>query len=307
MLEKHLIRVKPLSRSRGNYFKKIIFLIFVFLFALFLQQEEIHRKCIFQCPKDLSVWIFDVGQGDAIFLQTPEGKQILIDAGGSHQILSKLGSVLLPWDRKIDAFISTHPDADHLTGGIDLLDRYQVKTIYETGVQSNEPIQEGFYEAIEEKHIPIQFLKGGDSFFIDGVHFNVLAPDLSVYGKKIKETNEASLVLLVTYRQTNLLFTADLPTQVETQIFDDLHDPVDVLKVAHHGSAYATSSVFLDHIHPRFSIISVGSNTYGHPHPVVLKRLKDHESQIFRTDQDGDILIQSNGKELMVQSTPLLF
>ncbi|PJA47366.1 hypothetical protein CO172_01880 [Candidatus Uhrbacteria bacterium CG_4_9_14_3_um_filter_36_7] len=308
MSAKHLIRARPLYTSvRTKSIKSFLFFFGVFLFAFFLQQKEISSYFLPWTSKDFIIWIFDVGQADAIFLQTPEGKQILLDAGGDSQILSKIGQVLPIWDRTIDVFISTHPDADHLTGAISVLESYKVKTIFESGAKSNEPVQESFYKIIREQNIPTHYLLGGDTFWFDGIKFEVLAPDRAVYGKYLKDTNEASVVLLVTYGETSILFTGDLPIEAESQILSDINMPVDILKVPHHGSRFATSPMLLDRICPNTAIISVGTNSYGHPHPVVLERLQNKGVKIFRTDQDGDILIKSDATNLVIYASPLFF
>jgi len=271
--------------------------------------------------KELKVWVFDVGQGDAIFIETPEGKQILVDAGSDGTILTKLGEVMLPWDRTIDAVVVTHPHADHEGGLPEVLRRYQVGIIYETGVLGYDDLQEAVRELVEEHGTEIILTSegvlppsyatygGGQGWGLgEELGLEVLAPDTNLQNKKLDNLNNASIVLLLTYGDTSILLTGDAPIDEENQILDDLSEQVDVLKVAHHGSVTSTSGNFLETVSPRYAIISVGAdNDYGHPHPATLERLRARGIEMFRTDLDGDILITSIGGEPTVESRPLPF
>lgn len=268
--------------------------------------------------KELKVWVFDVGQADAIFIETPEGEQILVDAGSNGSILTKLGQVMLPWDRIIDAVIVTHPHADHEGGLPEVLARYKVGTIYETGVLGYYDLQQAVRELAEGQGTEIRLVSEGilpPSYGAYGggmgrgpMTIEILAPDTNLQNKKIDNLNEASIVLLLTYGETSILLTGDAPIDEESQIFDDLSEPIDVLKIAHHGSVTSTSGNFLETVLPRYVIISVGDdNDYGHPHPATLERLRLRGIEIFRTDLDGDILITSTGGEPIVESRPLPF
>lgn len=266
-----------------------------------------------QLDKELKVWIFDVGQADAIFIETPEGEQILVDAGADSSVLTKLGQVMLPWDRSIDAVIITHPHADHEGGLPEVLSRYNVGTIYETGVLGYDDLQDSVRELTEGQGAVMDLVSEGTPPLLAkergaGVRLEIIAPDTNLQNKKLDNLNEASVVLLLTYGETSILLTGDAPIDEEDEIFDDLAEPVDVLKVAHHGSVTSTSGSFLEVAKPRYAIISVGTdNDYGHPHPATLERLQTRGIKIFRTDLDGDVLITSTGGEPIVESRPLPF
>lgn len=257
--------------------------------------------------KELKVWIFDVGQGDAIFIETSEGEQVLVDAGGSGAILAKLGQVMLPWDRTIDAVIVTHPHADHEGGLPEVLLRYNVGTIYETGVLGTSDLQASVAELARERGTEIVLVSGGVLPLSYGA-LEIFAPNANLQNKKLDNLNAASIVLLLTYGETSVLLTGDAPIDEEDEILDDIFESIDVLKVAHHGSATSTSGRFLDVVNPRYAIVSVGAeNDYGHPHPATLGRLRTRSVETFRTDLDGDILITSTGREPSVESRPLPF
>jgi len=267
-------------------FSRIFFLVVLIgLGAFFLRQEARFSA------SGLSVWFFDVGQGDAILIQTPHGHQVLVDGGPDQSILSKLGSAMLPWDRTMDRAIVTHNDADHTTGFRAVTETYQVDQVM---VAEDLSWREGEI-----------FLRAGDRFVVDGVLFEVLWPTAEALADRSLSDNEQSLVLWVTYQETSLLLTGDIEALQEAQI---LWPDVDVLKVAHHGSASSSSLDFLRALQPEEAVISCGrENPYGHPHPVILDRLTQVGAKILRTDLDGDILLFVDEQESEIVSSPLPF
>ena len=295
----------------------------VMVFSLFLQGTQAEWF-----SSDLKVWVLDVGQGDAIFIQTPEGEQILVDSGNPGTVLAKLGQVMPPWDRTIDKVIVTHPHADHEGGLPEILRRYQVTTIYETGVLGYDDMQYQVTELAAEQgteiilssngvlpsssprwgRVGLHPPKSGEGGESAQLELRIIAPDSNLHNKKIDNLNSASIVLLLTYGDTSILLTGDATNEEESDFLSDLSEPIDILKVAHHGSVTSTSQKFLEIAAPRFAIFSVGAdNDYGHPHPVTLERLYSRDIEIFRTDLDGDVLITSDGGEPVVESRPLPF
>lgn len=243
----------------------------------------------------LRAWFFDIGQGDATFIETPNGKQILIDGGPDRTVLQKLPQAMWPWDRTIDAVIVTHPDADHITGLVGVLNRYQVGAIYETGVRGGTSVIAELTEAMNDEHAERHITRAGQSFEYDGVVFDVLWPTSQAVAKQ-KDRNNTSIVLRVRYGDTTLLLTGDAEADIES-VFAKRAGDVDVLKAGHHGSKTSTATIFLKLVTPEHAVISAGKNNrYGHPHPIVLSRLKDIGAQIWRTDTNGDILLTSDGR-----------
>lgn len=281
---------------------------FVFLLILFTvaMGSVAQNRLVFHTP-GLRVWFFDVGQGDALFLETASGKQMLIDTGPSDVVLQKLGEVMWPWDRNIDALVLTHPDADHIAGTLGVLDRYQIGQVYESGLVAYTSVANKIKEQEQAKHLPVSFLRAGDGFVFDGVRVDVLWPrDIDVANAK-DDRNQASIVLKLTYKDTTVLLTGDAPETAE-QMFAAQAGHIDVLKVGHHGSVTSTTNELLDAIQPTKSIVSVGKqNRYGHPHPLILERLRLHHTSILQTMREGDILLWSNGKESHIEPHPLLF
>ncbi len=256
---------------------------------------------------ELRVWFFDVGQGDAIFIETPDHRQILIDGGPSQAVLSKLGQVMPPWDRSVDAIVLTHPHLDHVAGLVSVLERYDVAAVYDGGALARTGVMDAFGDKSVAELAATDHLVAGDRIVYGAVTLDVLAPTRSVDGTYPKDPNEASVVLLLTYGDTMILLMGDAPDDVEDDILPAVGD-VDVLKVGHHGSRTSSSIEFLDDVTPEFAIISDGvGNSYGHPHPATLQRLEDRGIRIRRTDLDGDILLTSTGGEPTVEPSPLPF
>ncbi len=264
----------------------------------------------------LQVWFFDVGQGDAIFIQTPDNKQILVDGGPGETVLSKLGSVMPFWDRTLDMIVLTHPHSDHISGLIEVLDRYQVDQIVMTGVNYQSIYLDAFEERVVEENAIVNIINkqgpltlptdpagSGDPAY----SMEVIYPNESFYGRYVDELNETSIVLELTYGETSVLLTGDIYVEQEAELIRSLDHSVDVLKVAHQGSKSSTSVEFLDAIDPDTAIITVGENPYGHPHAIVLRRLQDRGIKIYRTDLDGDVLLVSDGKSEMLQERELMF
>lgn len=256
---------------------------------------------------ELRVWFFDVGQGDSIFIETPDHYQILVDGGPSQEILSKLGQVMPPWDRSIDAIVLTHPHKDHVSGLVSVLERYDVAAVYDGGALSHTGEMDAFEADTVAENATTKHLVEGDHFAYGDVTLDVLAPTHPIDGTYPKDPNEASVVMLLSYHDTTLLLMGDAPADVEHDILPNVGD-IDVLKVGHHGSRTSSSTEFFDVVTPEFAIISDGiDNSYGHPHPATLQRLEDRRVRVERTDLDGDILLTSTGGEPTVEPSPLPF
>lgn len=248
---------------------------------------------VFASPTDEKVKIdfFDVGQGDALLIDASNGNQVLIDGGPSDAILNKLGSALSFFDRKIEFVILTHPDADHLSGLIEVLKRYDVGEILETGIEDSTSEYATWNDLIKEKNIPVVFARAGQIIKIsDNLAIKILYPLNKINGEDYsKNTNNTSIMGKVFYGQNSILFTGDAEGVEENSLLLNGSDlKVDILQVAHHGSKNSTGQEFLAAVAPQIAVIQVGAkNPYGHPTQEVLDRLKG--IKIFRTDQDGDI------------------
>jgi competence protein ComEC len=229
----------------------------------------------------------DVGQGDAILIEQGEN-QILIDGGRSGKtLLGKLGRYVPFWDRTIETVIGTHPDSDHVGGFPDLFAKYHVDTLVTTDAVSDSDVWKYLQQTIAE-HPPARRLleeKGmAFSFPLDG-RLEVLYPEDGAVVPK--ETNEGSIAGRFTFGDSSVLMAGDLPRE-EFSLADVPES--EILKLSHHGSKYSSSATFLDQVHPKEVVVSVGVNSYGHPSGDVLQRVIDRGIAIRRTDVSGDLV-----------------
>lgn len=240
----------------------------------------------------LHIYFLNIGQGDSIFIKTPTGKHILVDGGPGKNVLSELKDVLPSFNASFDYVISTHPDRDHLEGLISVVEKYKINKIIFTGASNQKGnLNELFLKKIREKNIPV--IIGEDDHDImmgDGVFIDILFPFTAAFDVKTN-TNDASIVAKVTYGENEILFTGDMEASVEEKLIGNNIDiNADILKVAHHGSKTSTTEGFLKKVSPQWSVISVGKdNSYHHPHPSVLNRLKMYGGRTLRTDTEGRV------------------
>ncbi|MDR3559534.1 MAG: MBL fold metallo-hydrolase, partial [Candidatus Pacebacteria bacterium] len=191
-----------------------------------------------------------------------------------------------------EAVIATHPDADHITGLIDVMKNYTVDKVIYTGVSSSSQTYASFENTIKNKNIAELEGKVGMKIKLDGGEMDILYPDGTEDKNNPKDTNLTSVVARLTFGRNSFLFTGDLPTDGEAALLASGQNiSAQILKVAHHGSKYATSEAFLAAVKPEEAVVSVGAkNRYGHPAPEVMERLAADKMKIYRTDQQGDIV-----------------
>ncbi|MDI6617401.1 MAG: DNA internalization-related competence protein ComEC/Rec2 [Clostridiales bacterium] len=278
-------------------YRKVLYYALSIVFAMSIIYDSI--------PGKLKISFIDVGQGDSILIMTPDRKEILIDGGGKpvseYSSIDIGNEVIMPFLLKhginrIDMVISTHSDYDHL-GGL-----YAVMKNFPVGyfVKSDMGSVDGYADIFEKcpvKQSKIINIKTGDEISAGKyVKFFALSPS-----KKQYDENDSSIVLKLVYRNFSALFTGDISDKIESGLLkEDIH--ADVLKVPHHGSKTSSSQAFLDKINPKAAVISVGENSFGHPSPVVLKRLTDKKVELFRTDKQGEVDITTNGNSFNIRT-----
>lgn len=247
-----------------------------------------------ESPQVLKVDFLDVGQGDSIFIETPQKHQILIDGGPNSNVLQKLADRMPFWDKEIDLIILTHPEKDHMAGILDVLQRYKVDYFLWTGIVKNNAENKKLVEILKEKNtIKVLTASVGEKIKAGNAEIDILFPFVNLAGKEIKNTsNDDSVVTKLIFGKNSFLFTGDI-SSVAGKKLENIS--ADVLKVAHHGSKYSTSDSFLENVRPEYAVISVGKNSYGHPTSEVLQRLKKYDIKVLRTDQFGDVNILSDG------------
>ena len=256
----------------------------------------------------LRVTFLDVGQGDAILVELPEGQRLLVDGGpGGNQRLDVGERVLAPflWNRptqRLDVVALTHPDSDHSGGLRAVLTRFGVREFWENGrwiTGTEETLR-----AVERSGACRRTLVAGQRLWLGSALLTVLNPDGSrpLDDPPPEGQNEESLVLRLDWRGFSLLLTGDLGGPGEERLLAD-HAPVRALalKVGHHGSRYSSTGAFLDAVEPAVAIISVGArNSFGHPTPEVLGRLEAAGARIYRTDRDGAVILETDGITLSI-------
>ena len=256
----------------------------------------------------LEVVFFDVNQGSAIFIQTPQKNQVLIDGGpDSLLVLEHLGQEMPFWDRTIDIVISTHSSTDHLTGLIEVLSRYKVNKIIWTGMSADSLTHYQFQEKLniaEQRGTEIIIAQFGQRFHLgQEIYFKVLNPLVKLQGADPISHNNNSIVIRLTFNEISFLFTSDIEQEREillVQKQEYLEQDfllADILKVSHHGSETSSTIEFLRAVNPEIAVIQVGKNNkFGHPHQKIIDRLNKQEINVFRTDLDGTIKIISDGE-----------
>lgn len=265
----------------------LLLLVDVVLFAIFLS----HRS------HGLMVAFLDVGQGDAVFIEAPNGNQLLYDAGPpTGAVLSALSEVMPFYDRSIDVAVLSHPDSDHIGGFADVFSRYHVDALLESGASSTNGVFDVVEQDVKEKHIARFIARRGMSIDMgDGVVADILYPDSDTSNM---ETNSASIVMRLKYGSTSFMLSGDLPQLEEEHLVqldgNALH--ANILKLGHHGSRTSSAPSWLRSISPQVAIISAGiHNRYGHPHKEVLELLNRLSIPYLATLEGGTIRFESDG------------
>lgn len=251
---------------------------------------------------ELTVAFLDVGQGDAIYIETPNGNQVLIDGGPSSGVLLRaLGKVMPFWDRSIDVVLATHPDQDHVGGLPAVVDRMRVDGVVATENTSGTGAYSAFEKAILEKSPQRILARAGERIILDnGVMFEILFPDRSAAGW---DTNAGSVVAKLSYGDESFLFTGDSPESIEKYLISKNSGALqaNVVKLGHHGSRTSTSKMFLSAVDPEYAVISAGKdNKYGHPHKEVTDLLAELKIPTISTINHGSIVFKTKGRTLKV-------
>ncbi len=249
----------------------------------------------------LRVSVLDVGQGDAILIQTPDGKTLLIDAGPGSS--SDLLLRQLSWQgvARIDLAVNTHPHEDHLGGFVSVLERMPCRLFTDPGVAHTTRAYENLMLELKARQIPTRVARRGQTYKVgSAVVLDVLAPEEPLLDDTL---NNVSVVTRLTYGNFSMMLMGDAEAEVEERLLSHGVQPTVVLKVAHHGSHSSSTGPFLDRLNLRVAIISCGvDNRYGHPHRETLEALERRGVAIYRTDQDGQVRVLTDGRKLWVET-----
>lgn len=244
----------------------------------------------------LQVHFIDVGQGDAILLDLDE-TEVLIDGGDrSPSVTVYLQDYV---DGTLEVMIATHPHADHIGGLIAVLDAFDVEEIWLNGDTSTSNIYADFMDRVGVEGAEVKEATRGDTIVVDGLNFNVLHPVEPLFD----DTNNNSIVLMLSYGDIDFLFTGDAEAEAEASIIaTGVPADIEILKVGHHGSRSSSSQAFLNIVQPEVAIYMAGvGNRYGHPHAETISALKNIGAEVYGTDTHGTIVVMTDGDEYTIE------
>lgn len=281
------------SKRSQNFFLAALIFLNILIWGIYLNLKKNNL---------LEVDFLDIGQGDAIFIQAPNGKQMLVDGGPDNSVLSQLGKVMSFFDRSIDIILATHPDKDHVAGLPFVIDNYKVGNFIDSVADSSTAVYTELERRAKEHNIPTYWGKRGMTIILDkqnGVYLEVLYPNEDDF--KLTETNDLSIVAKLIYGDTSFMLTGDATKLVENMLdsTDGKYLQSMVLKAGHHGSNTSSSFAFVNMVAPKYAIISAGlHNSYGHPHKETLNTLDKEGAKILETSKEGTIRFFSNGVDV---------
>lgn len=252
----------------------------------------------------LQVHFLDVGQGDAVFIVTPDNVQLLVDGGTGREVLHQLGQHMSPLDRQIDMIIGTHPHTDHIGGLVDVLGRFQIDHILITENRLDTQAAERFFVAVEEEAqqgAQVYNARAGDVFALGAsTTVSVLSP---FYDPTDMDADASSIVVQVTYGDTAIMLTGDAPIAIEEYLVTYYGDGLEseILKLGHHGSRTSSGELFLDTVQPQYGVTSAGRDSrHGHPHSEVVERVKERGITHVSTQTAGTVTFKSDGTRVWI-------
>lgn len=278
--------------------KKLIVVLFCIFLLAGCTETLNTKKVAVTAGHEMRVHFIDVGQGDSIYLESPNGKTMLVDGGGKgagQKVVSYLKELGV---NKLDIVVATHPDADHIGGLIPVLNSIDIGQFYDSGKVHTSQTFEEMLTLIDTKNIPYNVPKTGDSIaFDDDINVKVLNAN-----EHATDNNDASIVLKVTYGNVSFLLTADAGIALEKEMMQN-DVKATILKAGHHGSNTSSSAEFIQKVHPEVTILSYGEgNKYGHPHAEVVERLQALGSKIYATAEAGTVIVSTDGVNYDVNS-----
>lgn len=263
-----------------------------------LSQEDKITSSALASDDVLRVRFINVGQGDSTLIKFPNGKSMLIDTGEYYSEEAVASAIEEEGLTHIDILVATHPHSDHIGSMAAIISRFEFSDIYMPNATSNSKSFEGLLDAIDKYGLNAIEAKAGMSIDIDNnVKIEILAPVSEEYDN----TNNYSIVLRMTYRNTSFLFMGDAEKLVEEKILNSGADiRADILKLGHHGSSTSSKKEFISAVNPSIAIASCGKdNSYGHPHDETVKLLKDKGITMLVTYETGDIIVETDGNSIV--------
>lgn len=272
----------------------------ILFFLVLVVWAQVYEGGIEKSKKEsaiLTVAYLDIGQGDAIYIEAPNGRQMVIDGGPKETLMSELPAVMPFGDKTIDVMMVTNPDLDHYSGFIPLLEQYDVATVVEPGTHNDFGMYATLEQKIRDEGAEHVLARSGQRIILDqekNVYFEILFPDRNVSSW---DSNDGSIVGRLVYGESSFLFTGDSTLLTEGIVLanNDISG-INVLKVGHHGSKTSTGVPLLREASPEYAVISAGAgNRYGHPTKLVLDRLASFGVKTLTTIDEGTIVFQTDG------------
>ena len=252
----------------------------------------------------LSVSFIDVGQGDGVLVQAGDAAY-LIDAGRSGEGPNVVDFLRSRGIKKLDGIVVSNPDADHIGGFLDVMNAFEVANVYLSGDDKGTLTYNSFLRGVRDEGSKVEITRAGMQMDWGGVRADVIGPPTDAEGGLFSETNDNSVAILLTYGTARILLAGDAEAKEEEYMANGPHTgPLTVLKVTHHGSNTSSTPEFLNAFRPKIAVIQVGAdNSYGHPTPETLTRLREYGARVFRNDEDGDVIVTIKDQKVDVAVT----
>ncbi|CDI48874.1 ComEC/Rec2 family competence protein [Clostridium tetani] len=284
--------------------KKIsfIFIILAMIFSMVACSEISEQSPTSKSNNgNLKVHYINVGQGDSILVQQ-DNENMLIDAGPNSSSEKLVNYLKQNGIKEIKYLVATHPHEDHIGGMNKVINNFKVESVYMPKKIANTKTFKNMVEAMKKNNLKAKTPHVGDKINLGDAKFTILWPN----EQEQNNTNNYSIVLKGQYGKNTFLFTGDAEQLVEKSILGNNTDiRAEVLKLGHHGSSTSTSDKFLEKVNPKYAVASCEKgNSYGHPHREIVKKLKDKNIKLYRTDENGDIVLISDGKNIKFNVEP---
>ncbi|OFI01573.1 hydroxyacylglutathione hydrolase [Clostridium acetireducens DSM 10703] len=282
--------------DRKIYILPIIILTSILVFSIVKIPSKTKSKNL----NYMKIHYIDVGQGDSILIQT-KNKNLLIDSGPGDNCSNIIKYLKSEKIKTLNYVIATHPHEDHIGAMSEIIKNFHVKKFYAPKITVNSSYFNNMITSLQNKNLKIIVPKPGDFFYLDkNTKCEILAPNSEHY----ENINNYSIVNKITHYNNKFIFTGDIEKIGELELLNSNFDlKCDVLKVAHHGSSSSSCEEFLEKTKAKVAIISCGKNNdYRHPNKKTLLNLEKNNMQIYRTDINGNVILISNGKKIVLSS-----
>lgn len=276
------------------YFLLVLIVIAIFLFSVVFG----HKK-----QGVLTFAVLDIGQGDALYIESPTGTQVIVDGGPGNNLLKALPKVMPFYDRSVDMIVVTNPDSDHYEGFIKFLDKYKVEKVLEPGTTNAYPAYAVFENKVKQKNISKTIARRGQEIDLGGgAYLQILFPDRNV---SEVSPNTGSIVMKLIYGDTSVMLQGDSISNIEQYLLELDGDYLksDIFKAGHHGSRTSSVEEYVAKVSPKWTVISSGkNNSYGHPHKETLATMKKLQIPTYDTCNNGTIVFESDGKIFVLKN-----